>query len=81
MDGTNTWHHYDSVCLAWASFSRTSIRSIRLMAMAWASLVPSPLRKREEGVWTNVYRARVASAAWSARQSDARKKSHDYVSR
>ena len=37
---------------------------------------PAPFAKREEGVWTNVYRARVARAAWSARQSDARKKSH-----
>ena len=41
---------------------------------------PAPFAKREEGVWTKVYRARVTRAAWSARQSDARKKSHDYVS-
>ena len=42
------------------------------------SLVPSPLsRTRREGVWPNVYRARVARATYSARQSDARIKSHD----
>ena len=44
------------------------------------SLVPSPLsRTRREGVWPNVYRARVARAMYSARQSDARIKSHDYT--
>ena len=42
------------------------------------SLVPSPLlHTRREGVWPNVYRARVARATYSARQSDARIKSHD----
>ena len=42
------------------------------------SLVPSPLsRMQREGVWTNVYRARVARATYSACQSDARIKSHD----
>ena len=40
--------------------------------------MPSPLsRTRKEGVWTNVYRARVAHAMYSALQSDARIKSHD----
>ena len=40
--------------------------------------MPSPLsRMRREGVWPNVYRARVARATYSARQSDARIKSHD----
>ena len=42
------------------------------------SLVPSPLsRTRREGVWPNMYRARVARATYSARQSDAQIKSHD----
>ena len=42
------------------------------------SLVPSPLsRTWREEVWTNMYRARVACATYSARQSDARIKSHD----
>ena len=42
------------------------------------SLVPSPLsRKRREGVWTNMYRAHVIRAMYSALQSDARIKSHD----
>ena len=45
-----------------------------------SSLSPSPLsRTRREGVWTNVYRARVARAMYSARQSDAWIKSHDCV--
>ena len=47
-------------------------------ALSGTSLVPSPLsRTRREGVWPNVYRARVARATYSARQSDARIKSHD----
>ena len=42
------------------------------------SPVPSPLsHMRREEVWTNVYRARVAHAAYSACQSDTQIKSHD----
>ena len=37
---------------------------------------PSNAKKRE-GVWTNVYRARVARAEKTARQSGSRIKSHD----
>ena len=49
-----------------------------LNVCACTSLVPSSLsRTRREGVWPNVYRARVARATYSARQSDARIKSHD----
>ena len=44
------------------------------------SLVPSPLsRTQREGVWTNVYRARIARAMYSVLQSDAQIKSHDCV--
>ena len=43
-----------------------------------SSLMPSPLsRMQREGVWPNVYRACAACATYSARQSDARIKSHD----
>ena len=53
-------------------------RSARHRRTAQPSLVPSPLsRTRKEGVWLNVYRARVARATYSERQSDARMKSHD----
>ena len=42
------------------------------------SLVPSPLsHMQRKGVWTNLYRACVAHAAYSVHQSDARIKSHD----
>ena len=42
------------------------------------SLIPSPLsRTWREAVWRNMYRARVARAMYSARQSDALIKSHD----
>ena len=42
------------------------------------SLMPSPFScTRREGVWPNMYRARVARATYSARQSDAWIKSHD----
>jgi hypothetical protein len=44
----------------------------------YISLMPSPLsRTRREGIWTSVYSARVARAAYNARQSDAQIKSHD----
>ena len=42
------------------------------------SLVPSLLsRTQREGIWTNVYRARIARTMYSVLQSDARIKSHD----
>ena len=47
-----------------------------------SSLVSCPCSlscTRREGVWTNVYRTRVAHTAYSAHQSDAWIKSHDCV--